>query len=166
MPRIQKSSALAVVLAAVALMSLAALSLGQDPKETGKPFRSWALVIGISKYAGLPGGQQLKFADQDAAAFADTITKCGTPAENVRLLMGQQATAAAIRSALGNWLARAASESDTLYIYFSGHGFYEKEFGESYLLPYDANPSDPYASALPLRELQYAIASRIRAGRV
>ena len=128
--------------------------------------RTFAVVIGISKYPRLPGGYQLQFADRDATMFAETIKKAGASPDNVRLLTGPNATASNIRSAVGTWLARAASTSDTVYLFFSGHGLVESEFKESYLLAYDSDPKDPYATAVSIGEIGRALGRRLRARQV
>src|SRR6185295_7809726 len=69
-------------------------------------------------------------------------------------------------SALGTWLARSVSESDTVIFYFSGHGIFEREFGEAYLFGYDSDAKDPFGTGLALSELRRALGNRIRAGRV
>lgn len=147
----------------VILFALALTARAQQPNQSSK---TWAVVVGVSKYQKLPGGQQLQFADRDAALFAEAIEKRGVSAQNVRLITGAEATSAAIKSAIGNWLAKSASESDTVIIFFSGHGFIEREFGESYLLGYDADPKDSYGTALSVSELGQALSRRVRAGRV
>ncbi|HEY3136133.1 MAG TPA: caspase family protein [Blastocatellia bacterium] len=144
-----------------ALLSGAAFA---QQREQGS--KTWAVVIGISKYQKLPGGQQLQFADRDATLFAETVEKKGVSPQNVRLLTSAEATTAAVKSAIGNWLARSASESDTVLIFFSGHGMVEREFGEAYLLGYDSDPKDPYATALSVTEITAALTQRIRSGRV
>jgi uncharacterized caspase-like protein len=57
-------------------------------------------------------------------------------------------------------------------IYFAGHGACEKDVMspdkdglEKYILPYDADPKDLYASALPMREISH-IFNRIRSERL
>ncbi|HSE36259.1 MAG TPA: caspase family protein [Blastocatellia bacterium] len=143
-----------------------ALAIAAYAQQRPQASRTWALVVGISKYQKLPGGQQLQFADRDAALFSEAIQKLGVSAQNVKLLTGIDATAAAIKSALGNWLARSVLESDTVLIFFSGHGLFEREFGESYLLGYDSDPNDPYGTALSVSELGQALTRRVRSGRV
>jgi tetratricopeptide (TPR) repeat protein/uncharacterized caspase-like protein len=150
--------ALAILCAAPAMTAGA-----QQPPQNSK---TWAVIVGISKYQKLPGGQQLQFADRDAALFSEAVQKRGVSAQNVRLLVGAEATAAAIKSAIGNWLARSVSQSDTVLIFFSGQGVFEQEFGESYLLGYDSDPKDPYGTALSVNELGQALARRVRSGRV
>lgn len=144
----------------------AALAMTAGAQQRPEAARTWAVVVGISKYQKLPGGQQLQFADRDALLFAEAIQKRGVSAQNVKLLTGVEATTAAIKSAVGNWLARAVSESDTVLIFFSGHGLFEREFGEAYLLGYDSDPKDPYGTALSVSELGQALARRVRYGRV
>src|SRR6185295_7232663 len=144
----------------------AALVITAAAQPPAQPSKTWAVVVGISKYQKLPGGQQLQFADRDAALFSEAIQKRGVSAQNVKLLTGTEATAAAIKSAIGNWLARSVSESDTVLIFFSGQGMFEREFGESYLLGYDSDPKDPYGTALSVNELGQALARRVRSGRV
>lgn len=144
----------------------AALAMTAGAQEPTQGSRTWAVVVGISKYQKLPGGQQLQFADRDATLFAEAIQKRGVSAQNVKLLTGVEATAEAIKSAVGNWLARAVRESDSVLMFFSGHGLFEREFGESYLLGYDSDPKDPYGTALSVSELGQALTRRVRSGRV
>lgn len=150
---------LSVILFALLALPVSAQQSSRDPKTL-------AVVIGISRYQKLPGGQQLQFAARDATSFVEAIQKRGVNPQDIKLLTGSEATASAIKSVIGNWLARAASESDTVLIFFSGHGLFEREFGETYLLAYDSDPSDPYASALSVSELSQALNRRVRSGRV
>ena len=163
------ATGLKVVEIAVILAALAVTSLSQsqsDPAQSINAPKTFALVVGISKYARLPGGQQIQFADRDATLFADAIRKAGVKPENLRVLIGAEATVPAIKAALGNWLARAATENDTVLFYFSGHGLYENEFNESYLLGYDSDAKDPFSTALLTSDINQAVTKRIRSRRV
>src|SRR5204862_562222 len=114
-----------LLLALVALLGTLELAASaQAQSQTTPQGKTVAVVIGVSKYAKLGGGQQLQFADRDALLIADALKKAGVAAENLRVLTGQEATVAAIKSALGNWLARAAGADDTALVFFSGHGFF------------------------------------------
>jgi tetratricopeptide (TPR) repeat protein/uncharacterized caspase-like protein len=108
----------------------------------------------------------LQFADRDASSIADALKKGGAASENIRVLIGVEATASAIKAAIGNWLARAASENDTVILFFSGHGLFEREFGDSYLLGYDSDPGSSYTGALSVSEISHALKTRVRARRV
>jgi uncharacterized caspase-like protein/tetratricopeptide (TPR) repeat protein len=144
-----------------AVFSLTPLCQAQSNGDSPKTL---AVVIGISKYPKLPDNQQLLYADRDAQAFAAAIRKIS--GDNVRLLVNQEATVEAIKDAVGNWLAQAAAENDTVTIYFSGHGIAETAYGEAYLLAYDSDAKSPYASGVSLRELSYAITRRVKANRI
>jgi hypothetical protein len=150
----------------VIVLLTSTLIKAQSVAGAGEQGRTWAVVVGISRYPKLPGGQQLQFAERDAADFAQALTRTGTASDRVRLLIGQQATSSSIKAMIGNWLARSASESDTVYLFFSGHGFVEREFKDAYLLGYDSDLKDPYATGISLSELSHALSKRVRARRV
>src|SRR5215831_6760169 len=142
------------------LLSCAPSLFGQTPPNT------WAVVIGISRYPGLPGGQQLQFAEHDAQSFAAALQSAGTSPANIRLIVGHQATLASIKEALGSWLARSAGPNDTVIIFFSGHGYVERSFNEAYLLAEDSNPQNVFATGLSLSDLKHIVEARIKAARI
>ena len=130
----------------------------------------WAVVVGIDSY---PNIRPLKYAVADARAFYDFLVSDNqVPAENVFLLLNEQATLPAMRSALGTKVKNKAGAEDMVIIYFAGHGAAEIDVIspdgdglEKYLMPYDADPNDLYASALPMREVAH-IFRRIRSERL
>lgn len=130
----------------------------------------WAVVIGINGY---PRVRQLKYAVNDARAFYDLLVKTNQiPSENVFLMVNGQASLKQLRSILGTRLKNKAGKDDMVIIYFAGHGATERDMMspdgdglEKYLLPYDADPNDLYASALPMREIAH-IFHRIRSERL
>jgi uncharacterized caspase-like protein len=130
----------------------------------------WAVVIGINDY---PHVRQLKYAVNDARAFYDLLVKTNQiPSANVFLMVNEQAVLKQLRSTLGTRLKNKAGKDDMVIIYFAGHGATERDMMspdgdglEKYLLPYDANPYDLYASALPMREIAH-IFHRIRSERL
>jgi tetratricopeptide (TPR) repeat protein len=156
-----------IPLAFALLLALSALIVTAQTAAPATPQgKTVAVVIGVSRYAKLGGGQQLQFADRDAALMAEALKKAGVSADNLRLLTAQEATVAAIKSVLGNWLARTAGADDTAIIFFSGHGLFEQEFGEAYLLGADSDAKDPFSTALSFNEINQALAKRVHARRV
>jgi murein DD-endopeptidase MepM/ murein hydrolase activator NlpD len=130
----------------------------------------WAVVVGINDY---PHTRRLKWAVNDAKAFyrylVDVIQ---VPEENVTLLLNQDASLSRMRSTLGTHLKKMAGKQDMVIIYFAGHGATEKDVLspdgdglEKYILPYDVDPEDLYASALPMREISH-IFHRIQSQRI
>lgn len=130
----------------------------------------WSVVVGIDNYASVP---RLKYAVKDAKAFYNLLTDVNQiPQENVTLLTNEQATLTNLRSLLGTRLKQNAGKDDMVIIYFAGHGATERDVTspdgdglEKYILPYDANPKDLYASALPMREISH-ILNRIQSERL
>ena len=111
----------------------------------------YALVIGISKYLqkDIP---QLQFADRDAKVFADYLkSKAGgaVPAENIQLLVNEDATTSAVYDAI-YWLKNTCKKGDLVYFYFSGHGDLETNtmFNNGYLICYDSPPNNYVKLAL------------------
>lgn len=105
-----------------------------------KSIEKYALVVGISDYAD-PGIPDLQFAHRDAEAFYNyLISPDGgdIASKNIRLLLNDQATMAAIDDAL-NWCRNTVKKGNRLFIYFAGHGDVEKQtlWQLGYLLAYD-----------------------------
>jgi len=130
----------------------------------------WAAVIGVNNY---PHVRKLHYAVNDARAFYDHLVHSNhIPAENVTLLLNQEVNLTKVRSILGTHLKNKAGKDDMVIIYFAGHGATEKDVMspdgdglEKYLLPYDADPKDLYATALPMEEIS-RIFNRIRSERL
>jgi hypothetical protein len=130
----------------------------------------WAVVIGINNYQNV---RHLKYATKDAKAFYNYLLKTvRIPEENVSLLLNNQARLYKIRSVLGTHLKRNAGKDDMVMIFFAGHGATEEDSNspdgdglEKYILPYDADLKNLYASALPMSEIS-KIFSRIYSERL
>ena len=120
---------------------------------TGK---TYAVVIGISTYESkaLPA---LQYADKDAAAFAAYMqSKAGghVPADNIKLLLNDQATLAAISDAI-DWLRDSCQENDIAYLYFSGHGDVETKSIDSlgFLLAWNTPPNNYRNNAIRIADV-------------
>ena len=155
-----------ISLVAAAQKQERALTVVQTSGETldGKG-KLWAVVVGVSSYSKLNKDQQLQFAHRDAqdfAAFLRSPNGGGFPANQITLLLNQDASISAIRSALGTALPRSVEPDDVVVIFFAGHGVVEGE-RDGYLLAHDSDPQNLYATALPLAELDRIITERIHA---
>ena len=128
-----------------------------------KKGKTYALIIGISKYADV-NMPQLQFADSDAIYFYRFLrSKSGGNADsiNVRLLTNKNASSSDIWREL-NWVMRRVDSSDRVYIYFSGHGDAGDNQEEVYFLTHEtARVDDPGlyvpTSALPVMNLKTKI---------
>jgi hypothetical protein len=130
----------------------------------------WAVVVGINDY---PNIRKLKYAVNDAKAFYEHLVGYSrVPRENVTMLLDEEATLTALKSALGTHLKNKAGEEDMVIIFFAGHGATEKDVAspdgdglEKYILPYDADADDLYATALPMADIS-RIFTRIQSDRL
>jgi len=125
----------------------------------------WAVIVGISSYKNVPPEGQLRFAHRDAeelAAFLRSPRGGSFPSNHIKLLLNQDATLSAIRTAIGTWLVRSAEPEDVVYIFFAGHGVVEGE-SDGYLLAHDSDPQNLYATALQVAELDRIITQRLHA---
>ncbi len=126
--------------------------------------RSYALVIGIARYANLPPQAQLKYPDRDAdAIYTVLISKQGGefPPENVHVLKDSEATLANLKYQLETWLPSVARDDDRVLIYFAGHGFISD--GASYLAPYDLQRDNIPGTAYAMSRLGDVIGNKIHA---
>jgi hypothetical protein len=125
---------------------------------TKKQEAIYAVVIGINKYKNLP---HLKYAVNDAREFYRyLIEKSRIPQSHIWLILDEEATLEKLRSTLGTSLRRRAGKDDTVIIFLASHGATEKDASspdgdglEKYILPYNADPKDLYASAMPMSEV-------------
>ncbi len=99
-----------------------------------------AVIVGV--------GADLPVTVDDATAVADLLRdpgRCAYPADQVRLLTGERATAAEILAAL-DALAESTDPESTAIVYFSGHGL---EVPDYYLMPYGYDLTDLPGTAIP-----------------
>lgn len=103
---------------------------------------SHALVVGINSYTRVG---PLAFAENDAQAVAAHLISDGDfPRDNVCVLLGPQATKAAVLSKFFA-LRQATGNDDRVLFFYAGHGHtirgHRGEVG--YLIPHDGDPDDP-----------------------
>lgn len=127
--------------------------------------RGYAVVIGVSKYKNLTEKQNLLFAESDAEnVYRTLISKEGGnfEFENVKKLVGPQATVENIRNALEVWLPAQAQEGDRVVVFFVGHGVADQK-GRGYIAPYDLDPQQLEKTAYPMDRLGEVISKQIKA---
>jgi hypothetical protein len=138
------------------------------PKERGPGPQRWAVVIGISEYANksIPA---LKFADQDAQAFAEFLQKPeggGYELDHMRILINKDATLANLKEVLIDFLSQAI-DKDLVIIYFAGHGAPEPARPANlYLLTYDSDPARLGTTAYPMWQIQDVLMRYISAKKI
>ena len=122
--------------------------------------RCYAVIMGVGKYqdSRVP---ELKLACADAKGVYQALLDTGWfKKDRIRLMLDSEVTQRSIRKVLGTEMARKLMPNDTLIVYFAGHGAPETDYSRAekdgyakYLLPYDADPTDLFSTAIPLAEV-------------
>lgn len=144
------------------------------PSSTTSPYdRSWAVIIGISKYNEDSSKDPLPYAVKDARAMARALkahgfTLVGLPAKEPRraadpefpeLLLDEDATKAHIYWLIDVELKKQLRANDRAIIFFAGHGEERtreesgRKIDEGFLLPYDFKPQT-YTTAINMTEIR------------
>ena len=111
----------------------------------------FALIIGIDRYRGVP---QASYAERDAALFRKyAVATLGVPEKNAVLLSGDRARLSDITNHIEAWLPKVSRPGSRVYFYFSGHGAPDPAKGNSYLIPWDGDPSFLISSAYSVQRL-------------
>ncbi len=95
-----------------------------------------AIVIGVNDYKHRPpmGWDDLNTAKNDATVVADVLEK--KYKFDVQRLCDRDATRVNIVNKLDS--LSQYDQDDAVLIYYAGHGFFDKELGEGFWIPYDA----------------------------
>lgn len=113
---------------------------------------AYAVVVGIESYRdNLP---KADFAANDAKLMGEYLTKVlGYPEENVVVRLNANATRNDLEKYVESWLQNHVEKDGSVFIYFSGHGAPNPKTGESYLVPYDGDPTFIDKTGYPLSRL-------------
>jgi|SRR5579862_984107 len=123
--------------------------------EEGK---TYALLVGISRYQKLLKEQFLHYADRDADTFYEHL-RAGrggsVPESNMVLLTNEKATTAAIRDHIHQFLKTRATINDTVVLFIAAHGIVNDSADDrdAYIVTYDTDPQDLRSTALPMAEV-------------
>jgi uncharacterized caspase-like protein len=124
-----------------------------------------ALVIGISRFKD-PNINPLRFTANDARAMAASLSTV-SKFDYVKSLVDDEATAYNVKTEI-NRLARMAEPEDLVVLYFSSHGSPENldTAGINYIVTFDTEVNNLYATAYKMDDLMEDIGRRIKAERV
>jgi formylglycine-generating enzyme required for sulfatase activity len=131
------------------LLSVAAVSAGQrgltvtseyfPDHNSGKLGAYKALVIGIDTYLD-PKIPTLSTAAEDARAIAGVLKK--EYGFSITLILNKKATKGNIYKALRTLVAES-KDTDSVLIYYAGHGDLDKVYNDGWWIPADARAGDP-----------------------
>ena len=107
------------------LLATLAAAFSVRAAEIPPDAKTFALVVGISKYQKLPQDLWLQYPEADAKALSLHLASPrggGVPADQMLVLTNEQATTATLRSAFQTFLKTRPGANDTVFILIAGHG--------------------------------------------
>ena len=115
-------------------------------------------MVGIENYRdNLP---KADFAANDAKLIGEYLIKTlGYPEENVVARLNDKATRNDLEKYVESWLPNHVEKDGSVFIYYSGHGALNLQTGESYLVPYDGDPTFIDKTGYPLSSLYQQLAT-------
>ena len=143
-------------------------SVAQAVVENRPVTDKWAFIVGIGKFEQ-PSLPALRYAAKDAQDFRDfLVEKASFKPDHVRLLLNEKATRKQILSGFDKFLGRVARKDDLVVVYFSTHGSPDScdARGKSYLVSYDTDKDDLFASSIPMSDITDLVRERINSNRV
>jgi tetratricopeptide (TPR) repeat protein len=130
--------------------------------------KTYAMVVGISKYQKLPQDLWLQFPGADATSFGQYLTSPNggrVPVDQMLVLTDEQATTAALRNGFQTFLKNRPGKKDTVFILIAAHGTVDSR--GAYIVTYDSDPQDLSSTALPMAEIQQLVEDELsKVGRV
>ncbi len=133
-----------------------------SPAETIMGDNDLAVIIGIEGYSSLPKSD---YSFDDAQLVKKYVRALGIKERNIDFITDEKATLSGIAKSLEVWLKNKAREDGRVFVYYSGHGAPDPSSGESYLVPYDGDPSYLSVTGYPLKKL-YSVLGGLRAKEV
>lgn len=135
---------------------------------TGKKY---ALVVGVSKFRNnnVGGLSDLRFADADALSLSKLLQSPlggAFPADNVLLLINEQATLARLQEAMNSFILKAGPE-DLLLVFFASHGFPDPLAEQNlYFVTHDTHPDRMSETAFLMKDFYRILQTNVRARRM
>lgn len=138
--------------------------------SSNRPIRDkWALIVGISNFAD-SDVPKLKYSVKDAIDFYNYLVKdAGFAPDHVRILLDEKASQRRVMSELGQkFLAQVVKPDDLVVLFFSTHGSPAQMDlrGDNYLVAYDSDPEDLFATGIEMKRVLDAANSRVLTDRV
>jgi tetratricopeptide (TPR) repeat protein len=153
--------------------------VAQPKLAKSPPGKTFALLIGISRYPKESPLPNLMYADADAKTFSTLLqTPRGgdIPSSQIKLLLNNEATRDGIDSAVRTFVNQAAGAQNTLILFVAAHGHFltinkdpktQKIVRDPYILTADVYRQDVKTTGYPMAELRNLIAEQtFRFGKV
>ena len=126
----------------------------QPPRSVSPPNpQAFAVVIGIEEYPNFPN---VEYALRDSKKIKSYLVESmGYLEHNIVLINNQDATRSGIEVRIEEWLpTQVKGHPDAeVFVYYGGHGTYDLESNNTYLVPYDGNTAFVMGTTYSLERL-------------
>ena len=112
-----------------------------------------ALIIGISKYDHNNNFQDLEFCENNANEVYNILKEQGYDIPANAMLVGREEWSKMRDEIIKFFTDRTLKPKDTLFFYFSGHGYLDRNTGRTYLSTSEIHPERPQSRGIPFDEL-------------
>lgn len=124
--------------------------------QSSKDGKRKALIIGISKYDHSNKFTNLDFCENDANEVYNVLKELKDQRYDIpkdALLVGRVEWSRMRDEIINFFRDRALRPDDTLFFYFSGHGYLDKNTNQTYLATSEIDPELPESRGIPFEEL-------------
>ena len=127
------------------------VAVNESPRK--KNGKRKALIIGISKYDHNNKFQDLEFCENNANEVYNILKDQGYDIPANAMLVGREEWSKMRDEIIKFFTDRTLKPEDTLFFYFSGHGYLDRNTGRIYLSTSEIHPAHPQSRGIPFDEL-------------
>ena len=127
------------------------VAVNESPRK--KNGKRKALIIGISKYDHNNKFQDLEFCENNANEVYNILKDQGYDIPANAMLVGREEWSKMRDEIIKFFTDRTLKPEDTLFFYFSGHGYLDRNTGRMYLSTSEIHPARPQSRGIPFDEL-------------
>ena len=118
--------------------SFGSFSLALGQRRDWEPKRTWVFIVGLLKWKDSENFPSFPQANRRDAQLADYFRREGVPANQLVFLRDEQATIRRVRTEFSEMLSQTR-EGDSLFVYFTGHGYKSDDERTTFFATYDAS---------------------------
>ena len=128
----------AFITSVLLVCSFGSFSLAFGQRRDWEPKRTWVFIVGLLKWKDSETFPSFPQANRRDAQLADFFRREGVPANQLVFLRDEQATIRRVRTEFSEMLSQTR-EGDSLFVYFTGHGYKSDDERTTFFATYDAS---------------------------
>ncbi len=126
------------IVSVLLVCSLGSFSLVSAQRRDWEPKRTWVFIVGLLKWKDSENFPSFPQANRRDAQLADYFRREGVPMNQLVFLRDEQATTRRVKTQFSEMLSQT-QPGDTLFVYFTGHGYKSDDERTTFFATYDAS---------------------------